>query len=125
MAQARTPQFVAIVDDDADMRQATKSLLNSAGIRSAGYSSAESFLRSRRALTCACLVLDLNLPGLDGFGLCDALRNRGATIPIILVTADDDRDLHTKALAKGMLGVLKKPFDGDTLLRLVQRALGR
>ncbi len=123
MEKAKGPQLVAVVDDDADMRQATENLLNSGGIRTAGYSSAESFLRSRRARTCACLVLDLYLPGLDGLGLCDALRKRGDTIPIILVTADRDRELHTKALAKGILGVLKKPFDGDALLQLVQKAL--
>jgi FixJ family two-component response regulator len=123
MVKAKGRLLVAVVDDNADMRDAIEVLLSSAGFRTCAYPSAESFLRSKRARAARCLVLDLQLPGLDGFGLCRALRERGDNIPIILVTADTDRKLAAKAAAAGMLGVLSKPFAADALLQLVHDAV--
>lgn len=121
MAKTKRQFWVAVVDDDAGMREGTQALLDSAGYRSSGYRSAEAFLRSQRARSAGCLILDMQLPGMSGLQLYRTLRARGLTAPGILVTGANDREgrLRADALAAGMLGVLHKPFQGDSLLQLV------
>jgi FixJ family two-component response regulator len=125
MARRNRQFFIAVVDDDAGMRAATRDLLNSNGFRTQGFSSAELFLRSRRGREAACLVLDLRLPGMSGLELQRELYARDVAIPTIFATAEDDADgqLHTQLLQAGAMGVLHKPFDPEQLLRLVQTAL--
>jgi len=124
MATGTRRPFVAVVDDDVGMREATEALLNSAGFRTSAYSSAEAFLRSRRARKADGLVLDMRLPGITGLQLYRKLREQGLAVPTVLLTADRDRGgrLHTEASAAGILAVLYKPYDGDTLVNLVQAA---
>lgn len=125
MATGKRRPFVAVVDDDGGMREATVSLLNSAGFRTSAYWSGEAFLRSRRARKTDCLVLDMRLPGMSGLQLYRTLRAEGFEAPTVLLTADHDRGgrLRTEALAAGILAVLYKPYDGDTLVDFVQAAL--
>jgi FixJ family two-component response regulator len=125
MAAGKRKSFVAIVDDDPSIRQAIESLLASAGIENSGYVSAEQFLRSPRARTAACLILDMQLPGMNGLQLCQELRAAGIPTPIVLVTADTDRGgkIRTAALAAGVMAVLHKPFEPDALLGCVQEVL--
>jgi FixJ family two-component response regulator len=127
MAKTKRQFWVAVVDDDAGMREATQALLHSAGFRSSGYRSAELFLRSPRAHSAGCLILDLHLPGMSGLQLYSTLRTRGPAAPGILITGTHDPDgkLRAEALAAGMLGVLHKPYDSETLLQLVQTAARR
>lgn len=123
MAKARRQFWVAVVDDDAGMRVATQALLGSAGFRTSGYRSAETFLRSARARSAGCLVLDMHMPGLTGIQLYEKLRARGPAPPGILLTADSDYGgaLAAAAAAAGMLAVLHKPTASETLLQLVQK----
>lgn len=106
------------------MREATRALLRSAGIRATCYRSAEGFLRSPRARTAGCLVLDLRLPGISGLQLHCRLRDAGLAIPSILLTAerDPDKRVSREALAAGMLAVLPKPSMGDELVSLLRQA---
>jgi FixJ family two-component response regulator len=127
MAKTKRQFWVAVVDDDAGMREATRALLRSAGFRSTAYSTAEIFLRSRRIHSAGCLILDMHLPGMNGLQLYSTLCSRGVTAPSILVTGAHDRDgqLHAAALAAGMVAVLHKPYKSETLLQFVQEAAAR
>jgi FixJ family two-component response regulator len=127
MAIRKRQSFVAVVDDDASMREAIESLLGSAGIENSGYASAELFLRSRRARKAACLIVDMRLPGMNGLQLCRELRASGIDAPVILVTADHDRSgrIRTAALAAGVIDVFHKPFEPGALLGCVQAALAK
>jgi FixJ family two-component response regulator len=124
MAKTKRQFWVAVVDDDAGMRAGTQALLDSAGYGSWAYRSAEAFLRSRRAQSARCLILDMHLPGLSGLELYRTLRARGVITPGILITAAPDHEgrLRADALAAGMLAVLHKPFPGESLLQLVKEA---
>jgi FixJ family two-component response regulator len=125
MATRKRQSLVAVIDDDASMRQALASLLGSAGIHSLGYASAELFLRSRRARSAACLIVDMQLPGMNGLALCHELHASGMDTPVVLVTADHDRSgkLRSAAHAAGVIAVFYKPFEPDALLSSVQKAL--
>jgi FixJ family two-component response regulator len=116
--------FVAVVDDDKGVREATNDLLNSNGFRTRGYSSAEQFLRSTAGRKAGCLVLDLRLPGMSGLELQRELRTKGFNVPAIFATAEADTSgrLRVKLFQAGAMAVLHKPFNPEELLRLVQSA---
>lgn len=119
------PSFVAVVDDDASVCKATQALLRSRGFTAVEYASAEAFLSSREGRRASCLVLDVHLPGLSGLQLQQQLRAEGVKIPAILVTGAPARgeQLRSSSLPEGVLALLDKPFDGDTLVRWVRIAL--
>ncbi|MDB6047251.1 MAG: Transcriptional regulatory protein zraR [Gammaproteobacteria bacterium] len=125
MAKRNRQFFIAVVDDDAGMRAATRDLLKSNGFRTQGFSSAEQFLRSRHGREAACLVLDLRLPGMSGLELQRELCAGDLAIPTIVATAEDEGDgqVYTQLLQAGAMAVLHKPFDAEQLLRLVQTAV--
>jgi FixJ family two-component response regulator len=126
MARRRKPQsFVAVVDDDAGVRAATENLLNSIGIRTRGFASAELFLRFKGRAGVGCLILDMRLPGMSGLELQFQLLASGLTIPAIFVTAEVDTDgqLPSQMAESGAMAVLRKPCDSDELMRLVKAAL--
>ena len=119
--------FVAIVDDEAALREATDSLLRSAGFRAESFASAEDFLRSKRRDSASCLILDVRLPGMSGLELQRHLAGNGFQIPIVFITAHEDSDgkIQAQALRAGALAFLRKPFDDEELLSGVRSALAK
>jgi FixJ family two-component response regulator len=120
MGKRKRQLFVAIVDDDAGIRAAIENLLNSTGLRTRSFASAEEFLRSAHGGKAGCLILDLRLPGMSGLELHRELQAKGLAIPVIFATADAD---VTQVSDTGAMAVLRKPFDPDELSRLVTVAL--
>jgi FixJ family two-component response regulator len=118
---------VAVVDDEEAVREATESLLRSAGFGAETYASAEDFLRSRRHAVVGCLVVDIALPGMTGLELQRYLTASGSRVPIVFITAHDDSDgrMQAQALQAGAIAFLHKPFGDDDLLNAVQVAVGR
>ena len=114
---------IVIVDDDASIRQALDDLIGSSGLRAATFASAEEFLRSERAATAACLILDLRMPGMGGRELHERLRRDGVRIPVIFLTAHGDEAARLWASRTGVTAFLGKPFDPDALLTAVESAL--
>jgi len=112
---------VSIVDDDESIRQALDSLLRSVGIAVQTFASAEEFLDSPHLAVTACLILDLQMSGMDALELHQRLASDGRRIPVIILTADGD-DMRTRALAAGALVLLPKPFDGEELVAAVESA---
>jgi FixJ family two-component response regulator len=120
MAKRKRQLFVAIVDDDAGVRVAVEDLLNSVGLRTRAFASAEEFLRSAHGAAAGCLVLDFRLPGMNGLELQRELRARGRAVPVIFATAEAN---ISPMVAAGALAVLRKPFNPEELSRLVKSVL--
>jgi FixJ family two-component response regulator len=117
--------LISVVDDDEYVREALADLLQSAGLEVATFASAEEFLGSRYLGTSACMILDLQMPGMGGLELQQRLARDGQRIPIVVLTAHGDDDARAQALAHGAVAFMRKPFDGEGLLRAVEAALKR
>jgi FixJ family two-component response regulator len=117
-----SPQFVALVDDDPNLRAACADLLRSAGLAAQTFPSAEEFLQQACREAVRWLVLDLGLPGMGGLELLRHLRANGWSTPIICITAMSDADgkLAKRVLEAGAQTIFNKPFDSEEMLRLLQ-----
>jgi len=116
---------VFVVDDDQAIREATRSLLSSVGLRVETFRTAQEFLRSQRPDAPACLVLDVRLPGLSGLDLQRDLAQLGASIPIVFMTGHGDIPMSVQAMKAGAVEFLTKPFRDQQLLDAVQQAIDR
>jgi FixJ family two-component response regulator len=123
MSEQRPVVFV--VDDDKAIREATRSLLASVGLRVETFGTAEEFLRARRPNAPACLVLDVRLPGLSGLDLQRELVSAGRPIPIVFVTGHGDIPTSVQAMKAGAMEFLVKPFRDQQLLDAIQLAIER
>jgi FixJ family two-component response regulator len=115
--------LVAIVDDDELFRRSVGRLIGSAGFSVETFGSAEDFLEHGNLDATACAILDMRLPGLNGFELQRQLITRPRRIPIVFVSAHEDPIVRMNALRAGAIAYLKKPFDNSTLLDAVHRAV--
>ncbi|NLS25981.1 Sensor histidine kinase RcsC [Sphingomonas sp. S2M10] len=115
--------LVAVVDDDALVRDATASLVRSFGYRTAIYPSADAYLDAA-ADAVACVLTDLQMPGRSGLELRECLRARGSAVPVILMTAFPTEELRARTAALDLVALLDKPVDPDLLSRALARALG-
>jgi FixJ family two-component response regulator len=116
---------IHVVDDDADFRVGVGRLLEAAGYKVIGYESGDQLLDSFDALGPGCLLLDLNMSGLDGLGLQRALTERGCDLPVIFLTGHGDIPSSVRAIKSGAEDFLSKPVAKDALLDAVDRALAR
>jgi FixJ family two-component response regulator len=116
---------VFVIDDDAGVRASIQGLLNSAGLRSESFGTAEEFLRSKRPDAPSCLVLDVSLPGINGLEFQHELADTGVHIPIIFITGHGDIPMTVKAMKSGAMEFLTKPFQDQDLLDAIQQALDR
>ncbi len=123
MLNTRTTIF--IVDDDDFVRDALKTLLKSAGFNVEVFQSAQAFLDSGHHHRRGLLVLDVRMPGMDGLELQRQLADSGAAIPIIFMTAHEDKQARAKAMAAGATAFLQKPFEDHTLLDAIDCVLGK
>jgi FixJ family two-component response regulator len=116
---------VFVVDDDPSMRASIQGLLKSASLRSESFRTAEEFLHSTRPEGPSCLVLDVNLPGVNGLDFQRQLADAGIQIPIIFVTGHGDIPMTVKAMKSGAVEFLTKPFEDQDLLNAIHQALDR
>ena len=116
---------VFIVDDDRDVRESLQELLESVGLHSQSFGTAQEFLSSPRSGNPSCLVLDVRLPGISGLDLQHELKKAKVSIPIIFLTAHADVPMSVKAMKSGAVEFLTKPFRHQDLLDAVQRSLTR
>jgi FixJ family two-component response regulator len=116
---------VFIVDDDADVRESLQELLESVGLHSQSFRTAQEFLAVGRGDAPSCLILDVRLPGISGLDLQHELKRRRANIPIVFLTAHADVPMSVKAMKSGAVEFLTKPFRQQDLLDAVQRSLTR
>jgi FixJ family two-component response regulator len=116
--------LISIVDDDESVREATTSLLKSNGFRAEVFASAEDFLASRYLDETRCLILDVQMPGMNGLELQRRLASENRSIPIIFISAHDNQEVRKQATRSGAIDFLPKPFSEDALLRAIRAALG-
>jgi FixJ family two-component response regulator len=117
--------IVFVVDDDASVREALSSLIESTGMRVETFASAQEFLRNKRPETPACLVLDVRLPGLSGLELQRKLAPARMRLPIIFMTGHGDIPMSVQAMKAGAVEFLPKPFDDEQLLEAIRQAIER
>ena len=116
-------QTIVVVDDDVDMNNALKRLLQAAGYQVDAYPSAEAVIDAGIKEAAACLVLDIHLPGLSGFELWRQLKSDGVSLPVIFITAYDDSGFYAQAKEADAVACITKPFSGDVLLSAISNAL--
>jgi FixJ family two-component response regulator len=117
--------LISIVDDDEEVRTAIESLVMSLGLEARTYASAESFLQSSSLSETACLILDVQMPTMNGVELHTRLSELGLDIPIIFITAYPDKVDRALALSDGIICMLHKPFNEERLVEGIEEALKR
>jgi FixJ family two-component response regulator len=117
--------LVFVVDDDASVREALKSLIRSVGLQVELFDSAQEFLHRKRPDGPSCLVLDVRLPGISGLDFQRKLTEANIPIPIIFITGHGDIPMSVRAMKGGAVEFLTKPFRDQDLLDAIQLALER
>ena len=125
MTDRDATETVFIVDDDPSLREGLCDLLDSAGLKTVCFSSAEDFIESLTVGMAGCLLLDVRLPRMSGLELQSRMVEDGIGIPIIIMTAHGDIPMVRKALKAGAVEFLTKPFVSQELLESVQQAFAR
>ena len=115
--------MISIIDNDEFMLDAVRNLVRSLGYRAAVFSSAEDYLQSDCLRDSACVITDLQMPGLNGIELQKSLLAQDRHIPIIFVTAFPEERLRARVMEAGALGFLSKPFESETLIKLIDKAI--
>ena len=123
MTVASSAHTIFVVDDDAAVTRAIARLLRADGWRVKTFGSAEAFLAARDTKVPGCLVLDVNLPGLDGLALQQLLRDAGETLPIVFLTGYGDIPMSVRAIKAGAADFLTKPVAADALNAAIRAAI--
>ena len=116
--------MVAVVDDDDDVGEVLRGLLETMGYHVETYRSGAEFLAGFRSRNIACLVVDQNMPAMTGLELCSRLSKLGISIPTLLITGTPDADIRRRATELGVMTVLEKPMSHHELLRFVSFSMG-
>lgn len=118
-----TDATILLIDDDADVREATGRLLRSAGWNTDAFASAQDFLAYLPFTGIGCLVLDVSMPGMTGPELHDWMRAHDCALPVIFLSGRCDIATSVQAMKHGALDVLEKPVDDHTLLQAIADAV--
>ena len=116
---------VHVVDDDAAVRRSLERLLDTAGFRVVSYESSSAFLEAARGLSAGCVLLDIQMPEVDGLAVQARLNRLGVPLPVIVMTAHGDVARAVQAMKAGAVDFLEKPFDDETLLNGIEAALAK
>ena len=120
-----TPSLLAILDDDKSVQSALQDLIESEGMSTLCFDSAEQFLDSGARHKAACLIADIRMPGMSGIELQAKLKAERCRIPIIFITGRGDIPMAVSAMKEGASDFFTKPVDGTALVNSVERALQR
>lgn len=115
--------LISVVDDDESVCRSLERLIRSFGFPVSVFPSAQEFLSSGHVRDTACLILDMQMPHMNGLQLQSHLAQAGSQIPIIFITAYPDERQRTRALQAGAVDLLEKPFIDNVLLDRILRAL--
>ena len=121
-AKISDKSIVCVVDDDFSVRDSTQRLIRSFGFRAEAFASAEEFESAGYLEEAACLILDVQMPGMSGIELQRRLASRRCEIPIIFITAYENDVVRAQAIREGALAFLAKPFSEEVLLDAIHMA---
>jgi len=114
---------ISIVDDDESVRVAINRLVRSLGFIGHTFASAEEFLRSPHLGACACVIADIQMPGMSGIELQSVMLSRGDKTPVLFITAFPDARVEAQVMEAGAVCLLSKPFEGMHLIECIETAL--
>jgi len=117
------PPLISIIDDDESVREALWGLVISVGFAVSTFASAEEFVNSDQLGNTDCLILDVCMPGMGGIELQRRLVAGHCEVPVIFITAHEDKGMRAKALRGDAQAVLIKPFSEEALLDAIHSAL--
>jgi FixJ family two-component response regulator len=120
---ARKLSIISIVDDDIWARDGIRELVESLGYGARTFETAEQFLESGAVRETACIIADIQMPGLSGLDLQRVLRAQGYRVPVIFITAFPDERRRNNAFEAGALGFLTKPFEERSLVDCLALAI--
>ncbi|HUU27660.1 MAG TPA: response regulator [archaeon] len=114
---------IIVVDDDESMRNALERLIKSLEIEVKTFASAADYLNCGDLENVICLILDIRMPGMTGLDLQEHLGHSDSQIPIIFITAHEDKKARETGLKGGALAYLSKPFEDEVLIKAIHAAL--
>jgi len=117
------PTRIAILDDDLSVRTAISRLLRASQMETECFSSYMELLNFLERGAIDCLVLDLQMPGMNGIDVIRYLDQRGVSLPIVVITAHDGPGARESCLSAGAVGYVRKPLDADALLTAIYNAM--
>jgi two-component system response regulator FixJ len=116
-------RIVHVVDDDTDFRQSLARLLEAAGFAVASYASGSALLQVAPSLAAGCILLDIQMPRINGLEVQEHLNDLGIWLPIIVMTGHGDVRTAVRAMKAGAIDFIEKPFDDAPLLAIIENAL--
>ncbi len=119
-------RLVHIVDDDEAMRRSVGFALKTSAASRCGHTrAAVEILKEAPDLETGCILLDIRMPGMDGLEVQEALKGKGVTLPVIIMTGHGDVSLAVRAMKAGAIDFIEKPFEKAVLLSAIEQAMGR
>jgi two-component system response regulator FixJ len=117
-------RIVYLVDDDEAIRRSAGFMLKTSGLIVKPFFSGVEFLKERE-LEPGCILLDIRMPGMDGLEVQQALRDRGSTLPVIVMTGHGDVNVAVQAMKAGAVDFIEKPFEKAVLMRAIEEGFAR
>ncbi len=117
------PLRIAILDDDRSVRLAISRLLKACHLETETFANCKELLNFLKRDVLDCLVLDLQMPGMNGIDVMRHLGQRGVVLPVVIMTAHDGPGTRETCLSAGALGYVRKPLDVETLLHAIREAM--
>jgi len=118
-------RLVHIVDDDEAIRRSVSFALKTSGFQVRVYENGTDILKSAPALEKGCILLDIRMPGMDGLEVQEALKGKGVTLPVIIMTGHGDVTLAVRAMKAGAIDFIEKPFEKAVLLLAIEHGISR
>jgi CheY-like chemotaxis protein len=125
---SKTKPLIAVVDDDESVCRAIKRLIRSLGMEAEAFTSGRDFIERIDATPSFqpdCLVLDVQMPGMNGLDVQQQLVSRSSRLPIVFITAHDEMGVRERALSAGALAFLRKPFNDELFIATLTAAVKR
>jgi FixJ family two-component response regulator len=126
MSLSKSNPLIAIVDDDESVCRAMKRLVRSLGMAADAFTSGQEFIdrvTTTPSFQPDCVVLDVQMPGMNGLEVQERLTNSGNRLPVIFITAHDEAGVRDRALAAGAVAFLRKPFNDELFIKTLRIAL--
>ena len=123
---SKSNPLIAIVDDDESVCRAMKRLVRSIGMEGDAFTSGREFIdriETTPSFQPDCVVLDVQMPGMNGLEVQERLANIGNPLPVIFITAHDEAGVRDRALAAGAVAFLRKPFNDELFIKTLRVAL--